>query len=171
MKKDLHLAAGIAGLFIAGLSALAQGGVPVLDRVPGHRVTFHWVLADGGLAGDATVQGSAYRLTAGDYEVWSDGTVSWVIDREAREVLVQRVEEEDIFSNPALIVGSYRLLSDRLQVHAATDDSLDATVSLDGGNDLHFRLTGIAFHDEGDISDFVFDAASLDASYVVTDLR
>ena len=36
-----RIVTGLAALFLT-LGAFAQGGIPILDRVPGHRVLFHY---------------------------------------------------------------------------------------------------------------------------------
>ncbi len=72
-------------------AAFAQGSIPILDRVPGHRVTFHYTYSlskDGKpmtevTDGDVTVEDNAFLLSGLGLEVRSDGTTRWSSDREA----------------------------------------------------------------------------------------
>ena len=161
------------------LPAFAQSGIPVLDQVPGHRVDFHYTysLSQGGAPmrevtrGDVVVEENAYRMTGLDLVVVSDGTTRWSMDAGAEEVLIEKVEREDVFTNPALFIGSYRRYMDRIKVNASGTDSLDVTLSLDDETSARFVLTGIRFSVPAGKSDFTVDVKSLPASYIVTDLR
>ena len=165
--------------FLAGLSAWAEGGIPILDRVAGHRVQFHYTYSlsrDGGpmtqvTDGQVTVEDNAFLLSGLGLEIRSDGVTRWSLDREAEEVLIETVEKEDIFTNPALFISSYRAYMDRIKVNHSTSDSLDVTLTLDETTSARFVLTWIRFMDKKGKSDFPMDGKSLPASYVVTDLR
>ena len=50
-------------------------------------------------------------------------------------------------------------------------DFIDVELRLDEGMVAHIVLRGITFNEEGPLSDFVLEQASLDKDYVVTDLR
>ena len=98
------------------LGARAQAGIPLLDKVEGHRVSFHYTYSlsqDGGsftpvTDGDVTVEGNAYVLEGLGLRVISDGSTRWSLDDDALEAVVENVEKENLFTNPALFIGSYR---------------------------------------------------------------
>ena len=161
------------------LGAFAQGSIPILDRVPGHRVQFHYTysLSQGGKPmtqvtdGDVTVEDNAYLLSGLGLEMRSDGTTRWSVDRDAEEVLIEKVEKEDILTNPALFISSYKGYMDRIKVNASSPNSLDVTLILDDDTAARFVLRNIVFLDKQGKSDFPLDEKSLPKSYVVTDLR
>ena len=161
------------------LAAFAQGSIPILDRVPGHRVQFHYTysLSQGGKPmtqvtdGDVTVEDNAFLLSGLGLEVRSDGTTRWSIDRDAEEVLIEKVEKEDLFTNPALFISSYKGYMDKLKVNGSSQNSLDITLLLDDDTAARFVLKNIVFLDKQGKSDFPLDEKSLPKSYVVTDLR
>ena len=161
------------------LVAFAQGSIPILDRVPGHRVQFHYTysLSQGGKPmtqvtdGDVTVEDNAFLLSGLGLEVRSDGTTRWSIDRDAEEVLIEKVEKEDLFTNPALFISSYKGYMDKLKVNGSSQNSLDVTLLLDNDTAARFVLKNIVFLDKQGKSDFPLDEKSLPKSYVVTDLR
>ena len=161
------------------LAAFAQGSIPILDRVPGHRVQFHYTysLSQGGKPmtqvtdGDVTVEDNAFLLSGLGLEVRSDGTTRWSIDRDAEEVLIEKVEKEDLFTNPALFICSYKGYMDKLKVNGSSQNSLDVTLLLDDDTAARFVLKNIVFLDKQGKSDFPLDEKSLPKSYLVTDLR
>ena len=161
------------------LTALAQGVIPLLDKVEGKRVQFHYTysLSQKGAAfkditdGDVTVEGNAYVLEGLGLRVVSNGSTRWSLDDEAREVVIEKVEKENLFTNPALFIGSYRNYLDKMQVNAQGKDSLDITLTLDEENKARFVLCGIVFLEPQGKSDFSVDEKSLEKSYVITDLR
>lgn len=160
------------------LGAYAQGSIPLLDKVPGHRVSFHYSysLSQKGedfvpvTEGNVTVEGNAYILQGLGMEVVSDGTTRWTLDREAREALVEKVEKEDLFTNPALFISSYKHYMDQLKVNSSGEDSLDVTLTLDEETKARFVLKGIVFSEEKGKSDFSLEEKSL-PGYLITDLR
>lgn len=161
------------------LTAMAQGGIPLLDRVEGHRVQFHYTysLSQKGSPfkeitdGDVTVEGNAYVLEGLGLKVVSNGSTRWSIDEEAKEMVIETVEKENLFTNPALFITSYRNYLDQIQVNAQGEDSLDVTLALEDDNKAHFVLSGIRFLPQQGKSDFSVDGKSLEKSYVITDLR
>ena len=165
--------------FLLSLSAFAQGSIPILDRVPGHRVQFHYTysLAKDGKPmtqvtdGEVTVEDNAFLLSGLGLEVRSDGTTRWSIDREAEEVLIETVEKEDLFTNPALFINSYKGYMDKIKVNASSQNSLDVTLVLDENTSARFVLKNIVFLDKQGKSDFPLDVKSLPDTYVITDLR
>ena len=165
--------------FLLSLSAFAQGSIPILDRVPGHRVQFHYTysLAKDGKPmtqvtdGEVTVEDNAFLLSGLGLEVRSDGTTRWSIDREAEEVLIETVEKEDLFTNPALFINSSKGYMDKIKVNASSQNSLDVTLVLDENTSARFVLKNIVFLDKQGKSDFPLDVKSLPDTYVITDLR
>ena len=165
--------------FLLSLSAFAQGSIPILDRVPGHRVQFHYTysLAKDGKPmtqvtdGEVTVEDNAFLLSGLGLEVRSDGTTRWSIDREAEEVLIETVEKEDLFTNPALFINSYKGYMDKIKVNSSSQNSLDVTLVLDENTSARFVLKNIVFLDKQGKSDFPLDVKSLPDTYVITDLR
>ena len=169
---------GLSALFLS-LAAFAQGSIPILDRVPGHRVKFHYTysLSQGGnpmkkiTDGEVTVEDNAYLLSGLGLEVRSDGATRWSLDREAEEVLIETVEKEDLFTNPALFISSYKANMDKIRVNASSSNSLDVTLVLDDDTSARFVLKNIVFEDKQGKSDFTLDVKSLPDSFIITDLR
>jgi hypothetical protein len=81
------------------------------------------------------------------------------------------VEKEDLFTNPALFISSYKNYMDRIKVNSSSQDSLDVTLVLDEDTSARFVLKNIRFKDKDGKSDFTLDVKSLSSSYVITDLR
>ena len=160
-------------------AALAQGNIPLLDRVQGHRVQFHYTysLSQKGAAfqevtdGDVTVEENAYILEGLGLRVVSDGTTRWSLDPEALEVVIETVEKENLFTNPALFISSYRKYMDSIHVNEEGADYLDVTLTLDDETKARFVLRGIVFRKPQGKSDFSLDEKSLSGEYVITDLR
>lgn len=163
---------------LLSLSAAAQS-IPLLDKVPGHRVTFDYVYGytaggktyDNVSSGSMTVQGNAYLLKADGLEIYSDGAVRWSLDPAAKEAIIEAVDTEDVISNPAAIVSSYKEFGKKLKVNGSTADSLDISVTTDDGTVSRFRLRNIRFAPEGSLSDFTVNRSALGSDYIVTDLR
>lgn len=177
MRKFLTISAAV---LLFPLCVFAQGGIPLLDKVPGHRVHFHYTysLSQGSedfspvTDGDVTLEDNAYILKGLGLEVRSDGVTRWTLDAAGRELLVETIQKEDLFTNPALFIASYKDYMDRIKVNAAGDDSLDLTLTLDNNTRARFLLNGISFGDREGKSDFSLDEKSLTyRDYVVTDLR
>ena len=173
-----RIVTGLAAILLS-LSAFAQGSIPILDRVPDHRVLFHYTysLSQGGKPmtqitdGDVIVEDNAYRLTGLGLEVCSDGTTRWSLDRAAEEVLIETVAKEDIFTNPALFNSSYKGYMDKIRVNASSSNSLDVTLVLDEETSARFVLKDIVFGEKQGKSDFTLDVKSLPDSFIITDLR
>lgn len=160
------------------LSALAQS-IPLLDRVEGHRVQFHYTysLSQKGAPfqpvtdGDVTVEGNAYVLEGLGLRVVSNGITRWSLDADAAEVVIETVQQEDLFTNPALFISSYKRYLDKIRVNAQGSDSLDVTLILDTETQARFVLQDIVYGDLQGKSDFSVDEKSLSENYVITDLR
>lgn len=95
--------------------------------------------------GDALAQGNCYRVNALGLEYYCDGTTRWTVDRESKEVYVESAAGvEEFLVNPDKYLGAMRNLD-------------------------YSGLQRSTFSE--DLSAFTFDTGSLDASWVVTDLR
>ena len=175
MKRLLSIVAMLWACFFAG----AQGGIPLLDKVEGHRVRFHYTysLSQGGgdftpvTEGEVCVEGNAYSLEGLGLRVISDGSTRWTLDESAREAVVEKVEKEDLFTNPALFISSYRNYGDKIVVNASGKDFLDVTLVLDDDTKARFLLKNIVYGEPQGKSDFSPEQKSLSKDYVITDLR
>ena len=173
-----RIVTGLTAILLS-LCAFAQGNIPLLDRVPDHRVQFHYTysLSQGGKPmtqitdGDVTVEDNAYLLSGLGLEVRSDGATRWSMDRAAEEVLIEKVAKEDLFTNPALFISSYKSYMDKIRVNASSANSLDVTLVLDDETSARFVLKDIVFLDKQGKSDFTLDVKSLPDSFIITDLR
>ena len=159
--------------------ALAQSKIPLLDRVPGHRVQCSYTYSlskEGGpfnevTAGQLEVEDNAFRLDALGLRIISDGTTRWTLDDEAREAVVETVQREDIVTNPALLIGHYADFAKDIVVNASGKDFLDVTLVMDDTNRARFFLKDIVFGDRKGNSDFSMNEQSLPKDYLLTDLR
>ena len=157
--------------------ALAQTRIPLLDKVPGHRVQcrYTYSVSKNGAAfsevtgGNLEVEDNAFRLDALGLRIVSDGTTRWTLDEQAQEAVVEAVQKEDITANPALLIGHYAEYD--LVVNASGKDFLDVTLVLDESTRARFFLQDIVFKDRQGKSDFSMDEKSLPKDYLLTDLR
>lgn len=160
------------------LSLQAQG-IKMLDKVKDSRAAFHYTysLSRGGgeftsvTDGDVTVEDNCYVMDGLGIKVTSNGEIRLSVDPDAREAVVEKVEKEDIFTNPALFIGSYKNYLDRITVNSSDKTSMDVTLTLDEDTKARFVLTGIKFSPKEGKSDFTVDVKSLPEDYLVTDLR
>lgn len=159
------------------IGTLAQTRIPLLDKVPGHRVQCSYtysVSKSGGAFSEVTkgnleVEDNAFRLDALGLRIVSDGTTRWTLDEDAREAVVEAVQKEDITANPALLIGHYADYD--LVVNASGKDFLDVTLVLDESTRARFFLQDIVFGERQGKSDFSMDEKSLPDDYLLTDLR
>ena len=171
-------------LFIAVLAlslalSLQAQGIRMLDRVKDSRASFHYTysLSRAGADftpvtdGEVTVEDNCYVMEGLGLKVTSDGETRLSIDPEAREAVVEKVEKEDMFTNPALFIASYRNYLDRIKVNSSGKDSMDVTLTLGDDTKARFVLTGIRISPKEGKSDFTVDVKSLPEDYLVTDLR
>ena len=173
-----RIAAFFALLFCT-VSLSAQGSIPLLDKVAGHRAVldYRYLISEDGkpfkevTAGKVTVEDNAFRVTGLNLEIVSDGTTRWSMDPEAKEVLIEKVEKDNIFTNPAILISSYKDHLDMIKVKSSGSDSLDAVVTFDERVKGEFILKNVRFLPKGDKKDFTLDVKSLGSAYVVTDLR
>ena len=154
------------------------GGIPLLDKVEGRRVTFHYTYSlsqKGGefksvTDGDVCVEGNAYILEGLGLKVVSNGTTRWTLDEGAKEAVVETVQKEDLFTNPALFISSYKSYRDKIKVNSSGADFLDVTLTLDEDTRARFLLKNIAYGELQGKSGFSMDEKSL-SGYLITDLR
>lgn len=74
--------------------------------------------------GDCAVelQGACYKIQGGGLDITSDGESVWVLDQEAREVIIEPVSDDSYYlSNPVL------LLKDMYKVFTITDQTATAS--------------------------------------------
>ena len=166
-------------LALLSCSVFAQERIALLDKASGKRVSFayrYFLIQDGKdgdevTSGRVSVQGNAFRLDGLGLEIVSDGTTRWTMDSASKELLIETVDGDDLLTNPALLVLDYRHHPGLLKVRKEGPDSLDVEVHLDERTAVHLIISGVTFNEEGPLSDFVLEQASLDKDYVVTDLR
>lgn len=174
MKKILCIL-----LSLVPLLCFAQGrGIALLDKAAGKRVTFDYVYSlDQGKGmsevtrGSVTAQGNCFVVSGLGLKSYSDGTVLWMVDENAKEVVIDAVVNDDVFTNPALMISSYRNFMDQIKVNREGSDSLDLTITLDDNTKVRFVLSSVRFADHSSLSEFTFQTSALPSSYVVTDLR
>lgn len=95
--------------------------------------------------GEALAQGNCYRVNALGLEYYCDGTTRWTVDRESKEVYVESAAGvEEFLVNPEKYLGAMHNLN-------------------------YSALQQLPYSE--DLGAFSFDTASLDATWVVTDLR
>ena len=82
----------------------------------------------------------------------------------------EKVEKEDIFTNPALFIASYKQHMDSIKVNDSCSDYLDVTLTLEDENVMRFVLKNIVYGPEEGKSDFSVQEKSL-PDYLITDLR
>ena len=166
--------------FLSCALSFAQGvSIPQLDRAAGKRVSFHYeynLSKDGGdftrvTEGDVLTEDNAYRLDGLGLTIVSDGVTRWTYDPSAAEVVIESAENDNILTNPALLISSYRGYGSALHVKSGSRDSLDVVYDVDEDVKARFILSGIVYSDRQGKSDFTFDVKSLPEGSVVTDLR
>ena len=158
----------------------AQARIPLLDRMAGHRVTCHYVYSLSRdeepfkeiTSGTLVAEGNAFRLDGLGMEMYSNGTSRWSVDPEGKEVVVEKVGENDLLANPAHILASYRQYMHRIRVLSSSKNALTFTFRLDEDAVARIALSQVVFSDEGGMADFTLDEKALSKEgYVITDLR
>ena len=136
----------LAALLPLSLAAQEQQLSDIASHLGANRVSLHYDCvftqdAPVHLTGTLTIQAPCYRAVGNGMEIYNDGTTRWAVDRESKEVYVEEAE------------GLEELI--------AWQESL---------TDL--KITEVKYLPlQEDLSEFRFDTAALDASWVVTDLR
>jgi len=93
------------------------------------------------LSGALLVQGDCYQAKGNGVEIYCDGTTRWTVDPESKEVYIETAGG----------IAEFALWQDDLEDLSLTD----------------VRYLPLS----DDLSPFIFDTASLDSGWVVTDLR
>ena len=176
MRKIICILASL----VLPLLCIAQnrGGIALLDKAAGQRVTFNYVYSlDQGKGmnevtkGSVTVEGNCFVVSGLGMKSYSDGANLWMVDEKSKEVVIDAVSADDVFSNPALLISSYRNYLDQIKVNREGADSLDITITLDEGTKARFKLTSVLFSEPEGADGFSFQVTSLPSEWVVTDLR
>lgn len=165
-------------VFVCALS-YAQTSIPQLDRAAGKRVTFNYEYSlskDGAgfskvTEGKVLVEDNAYRLDGLGLTIVCNGETRWTHDASAAEVVIENAEQDNILTNPALLISSYRGYGNALHVKGGSRDSLDVVYDVDDNVKARFVLTSIVYSEPQGKSDFTFDVKSLPDDSVITDLR
>ena len=140
--------------FLLMIATALQAQVPVeaiRAALASNRLSFNFScrittdLAPVDCQGEALAQGNCYRVKANGLEFYCDGTTRWTVDREIKEVYIETAAGVEEFLT-------------------APEKYLGALTQLD-----YSALQRLPFSE--DLSAFSFDTASLDADWVVTDLR
>ena len=171
--------ATIAIVLSACVLSFAQGRkIDILEKAAGQRISFRYTYSlDQGegmkevTRGEVTAEGNCFVLTGLGLKTWSDGQACWMLDEEAKEVVIDKIAKDDIFTNPALMVSNYRNFSDDIKVNKEGADYLDFTLRLDDDVSLRFVLKGIVISEPEGVDEFSFDTSALSSDYVITDLR
>lgn len=120
--------------------------------------------------GNALVEGNSYVLTGLGLTVYSDGATRISVDSAAKDVLVESVDKEDIFTNPALFIGAYKNYREKITVLSSSADALSVTLELDDDVLVRFDLTNVRFTAPQGSSGFSPSLTSF-KGYEITDLR
>ena len=136
----------LALLLPLSLAAQEQQLADIASHLRANRVTLHYECvftqeAPVHLSGVLTIQAPCYRAVGNGMEIYNDGKTRWTVDPASREVYVEEAEG----------------LEELIRWQESLSD---------------LKITEIKYLPlQEDLSDFRFDTASLDASWVVTDLR
>ena len=157
---------------------LSAQGLKLLDKAGEHRTSFNYKYSlsrDGEAfkditSGKVTVEDNAYSMEGLGLVVTSDGETRLSIDEEAREAVLEAVEKDDMFTNPALFIASWKNYADRLKVNSSSSSSLDVTLTLDEDTKARFVLTEIEFSPKKGPADFNVKK-TFGKDWLVTDLR
>lgn len=168
----------IIALALVSVLCFAQDRISILDRAVGKRVTFNYVYSyDNGKGmsevtkGLVTAEGECFIVTGLGLTSYSDGSTCWMVDENEKEVVIQPLSKEDPFTNPALMVSSYRNYMDKITVKGEGADSLDIILKLDDNTKVRFVLSSVKYAEPKGTDEFRFSTSSLSSDYVVTDLR
>ncbi len=153
-------------------------GLGLLDKARDNRTSFNYTYSlsrDGEpfkdiTSGKVTVEDNAYYMEGLGIEVTSDGNSRLSIDSEAHEAVIEKVEKEDMFTNPALFISSWKNYRDRLKVNSSSGSSLDVTITLDEDTKARFVLTEVVFSPKQGLDDFKVER-TFGKEWLVTDLR
>lgn len=142
-------------------------------------------------SGKVSVCGSAFRMEGDGLVICCDGTTRWTADEEAKELIIESVEDsQSAFAvNPALMIGaldsaftltsqgggSYTLVPKTesgirlLKLNFKGDRLSSASMTLSDGSSADFTISDMVFSAPSSPSSFQY--GPVDSSWVVTDLR
>lgn len=113
------------------------------------------------------IQGNSYHMEGNGIEIYCDGTSTWMIDEQAKEVFIEAAESRSAgyLANPALLLmsleeesSSYRIAGDQI------------TVSIPGESELVIRILDVK--PEGTKKSEAFrPPTEFDSTWIITDLR
>lgn len=152
-------------------------------------------------SGNAALSGDSYHMNGNGMEIWCDGKTRWTLDTAAKEAYIESVDDDssDYLANPVLFLSgldkAFKLtgISDvsfkgetvkALALEPAVDETKissavlyvsgntpkGAEIRIDDGTVTVFSLSNVNWT-AGTDKVWAFDVATLDDSYVVTDLR
>ena len=135
------------GLVSFSYSYLSDGEIPVTGK------------------GQVTVQGSRYYTEGNGMKIWCDSTLRWTLDVTAKEAYIETVASSpDILSNPVPYLNGLSGLK--------SENGTISGIYEAGGHKIRFSITDIKISPKTeDLGVFSFDVATLDKSWVLTDLR
>lgn len=177
MKRFLTLA--VAAL-LPVLNVLADG-LDVLrnNLCEGKAVTMEYSLnAENGSVsfsgkGVVTLQEHCYRLRSEQLEVYCDGYRQWTVNRMGNELVVESAPDIDLAADPRAVLSLVGL--DPKSCDVKVDDRPDGTlkslkVNTSDGMKVVIDIDGMNVDPALEQSEFRFDKATLDSSWVITDL-
>ena len=139
------------------------------------------------------VQGEAYRIMGGGYDIYCDGESVWIVDQTSKEVIIEPVSEgpDGYMTNPALLLSrldeffDVKSVSGRkytmkpktkgeitsAEVTFSTEGNLSSgTFTMSDGNVWNITVSKMTAFPHKDISAFR-PSIRFDKSWIVTDLR
>lgn len=100
------------------------------------------------------VQGKAYRIIGGGYDIYCDGESVWIVDQTSKEVIIESVSEgpEGYMTNPALLLSC---LDEFFDVKSVSGRKYTLTPKTKGD----MTAAEITFSPEGNLSSGIFTMA------------
>ena len=113
------------------------------------------------------IQGNAYHMEGNGIEIYCDGTSTWMIDEQAKEVFIEASQSQSAgyLANPALLLMNLEEDSESYEV-----DGNRITVRIPGESDLVVEIIDV--RPEGAKKTEAFRPPMVfDSTWIVTDLR
>lgn len=117
--------------------------------------------------GQVHIQGNAYHMEGNGIEIYCDGTSTWMIDEQAKEVFIEAAESQSAgyLANPALLLMN---LDEDTESYMVEDNEI--TVKIPGQSDLVVVILDV--QPEGIKKSEAFrPPMGFDSTWIVTDLR
>lgn len=117
--------------------------------------------------GQVHIQGNAYHMEGNGIEIYCDGTSTWMIDEQAKEVFIEAAESQSAgyLANPALLLMN---LDEDTESYMVEDNKI--TVKIPGQSDLVVVILDV--QPEGIKKSEAFrPPMGFDSTWIVTDLR